>query len=97
PSLGSVDRLGEIIEEYGIGELILASSAFSTRDSLLEIFRKYGVTDEVKIRMSSGLYEILTTSLTVNEFAYVPLVYVNKVRLTGADNVVKFVLDYLIT
>jgi exopolysaccharide biosynthesis polyprenyl glycosylphosphotransferase len=90
-----VEKLGEIIEQHKVGEVILASSAFSTRDYLLEIFRKYGVTDEVKIRMSSGLYEILTTSLTVNEFAYVPLVYVNKVRLTGIDNIVKFVLDYV--
>lgn len=96
-SLGSADRLGEIIEQYNVGEVILASSAFSTRDYLLDIFRKYGVTDEVNIRMSSGLYEILTTSLTVNELAYVPLVYVNKVRLTGLDNVVKFVLDYILT
>jgi exopolysaccharide biosynthesis polyprenyl glycosylphosphotransferase len=94
-SLGSADKLGEIIEQYNIGEVILASSAFSTRDYLLDIFRKYGVTDKVNIRMSSGLYEILTTSLTINEFAYVPLVYVNKVRLTGLDNVVKFVLDYV--
>lgn len=94
--LGSVEKLGEIIERYRIGEVILASSAFSTRDYLLEIFRRYGVTDEVKIRMSSGLYEILTTSLTVNEFAYVPLVYVNKVRLTGTDTIVKFVLDYVL-
>jgi exopolysaccharide biosynthesis polyprenyl glycosylphosphotransferase len=47
--------------------------------------------------MSSGLYEILTTSLTVNEFAYVPLVYVNKVRLTGTDNIVKFILDYVLS
>ncbi len=93
--LGSVEKLGEIIEQYKIGEVILASSAFSTRDYLLEIFRRYGVTDEVKIRMSSGLYEILTTSLTVNEFAYVPLVYVNKVRLTGIDIIVKFALDYV--
>ncbi|HXF85225.1 MAG TPA: sugar transferase [Anaerolineales bacterium] len=92
--LGTVDQLGEIIERYNIGEIILASSAFSTRDYLLEIFRKYGVSDKVNIRMSSGLYEILTTGLTVNEFAYVPLVYVNKVRLTGIDNVVKFILDY---
>jgi lipopolysaccharide/colanic/teichoic acid biosynthesis glycosyltransferase len=46
--------------------------------------------------MSSGLYEIITTSLTVNEFAYVPLVYVNKIRLTGTDTVLKFVLDYTI-
>lgn len=96
-SLGSVDRLGEIIERYDIGEIILASSAFSTRDYLLEIFRKYGVSDKVNIRMSSGLYEILTTGLSVNEFAYVPLVYVNKVRLTGTDNALKFVLDYVLT
>lgn len=95
--LGSVEQLGDIIKRYNIGEIILASSAFSTRDYLLEIFRNYGVTDKVKIRMSSGLYEILTTSLTVNEYAYVPLVYVNKVRLTGIDIVLKFIMDYAIT
>ena len=94
--LGPVDKLGEIIDQFKVGEVILASSAFSTRDYLLEIFRKYGVTDKVNIRMSSGLYEIITTSLTVNEFAYVPLVYVNKIRLTGTDNVLKFALDYTI-
>jgi exopolysaccharide biosynthesis polyprenyl glycosylphosphotransferase len=95
-SLGSADKLGEIIEQYNVGEVILASSAFSTRDYLLDIFRRYGVTDRVNIRMSSGLYEILTTSLTVNEFAYVPLVNVNKVRLTGVDHAVKIILDYVL-
>ena len=95
-ALGSVDQLGEIIERYNVGEVILASSAFSTRDYLLEIFRKYGVSDKVNIRMSSGLYEVLTTGLSVNEFAYVPLVYVNKVRLTGIDNFIKFILDYVL-
>jgi exopolysaccharide biosynthesis polyprenyl glycosylphosphotransferase len=96
-SLGTVEQLGEIIERYNVGEVILASSAISTRDYLLEIFRKYGVSDKVNIRMSSGLYEILTTGLTVSEFAYVPLVYVNKVRLTGADTIMKFILDYVMT
>lgn len=95
-SLGTVEQLGEVIERYDIGEVILASSAISTRDYLLEIFRKYGVSDKVNIRMSSGLYEILTTGLTVNEFAYVPLVYVNKVRLTGSDTIMKFLLDYVL-
>jgi len=96
-ALGSVAQLGEIVEHYNVGEVILASSAFSTRDYLLDIFRKYGVSEKVNIRMSSGLYEILTTGLSVNEFAYVPLVYVNKVRLTGTDTVLKLVLDYLLT
>ena len=95
--LGSVEQLGEIIERYQIGEIILASSAFSTRDHLLDIFRKYSLTDKVNIRMSSGLYEILTTSLTVSEYAYVPLVYVNKVRLTGSDALLKFIFDYVLT
>lgn len=95
-SLGTVEQLGEVIERYNVGEVILASSAISTRDYLLEIFRKYGVSDKVNIRMSSGLYEILTTGLTVNEFAYVPLVYVNKVRLTGSDTIMKFMLDYVL-
>src|SRR6185503_1132661 len=95
PCLGSVDGLGEIIEQYHIGEVILASSAFSTRDYLLEIFRTYGVSEKVNIRMSSGLYEILTTGLTISKFAYVPLVYVNKVRLAGVDNVLKLFFDYL--
>ena len=94
-SLGPVERLGEIIEQYHIGEVILASSAFSTRDHLLDIFRMYGVSEKINIRMSSGLYEVLTTGLTINEFAYVPLVYVNKVRLAGIDNAMKFILDYL--
>ena len=53
--LGSVDQLGEIIERYQIGEVILASSAISTRDYLLEIFKKYGVSDAVNLRLSSGL------------------------------------------
>ena len=95
--LGSVDQLGEIIGRYQIGEVILASSAISTRDYLLDIFKQYGVSENVNIRMSSGLYEIISTGLTVNEFAYVPLVYVNKVRLTGSDHFLKLVLDYLIT
>jgi lipopolysaccharide/colanic/teichoic acid biosynthesis glycosyltransferase len=77
--------------------VILASSAFSTRDYLLDIFRKYSLTDKVNIRMSSGLYEILTTSLTVSEYAYVPLVYVNKVRLTGSDALLKLIFDYVLT
>ena len=94
--LGSVDQLGEIIERYQIGEVILASSAFSTRDYLLEIFRKYGINDKVNIRMSSGLFEIFVTGLSADEVASAPLVYVNKLRLTGVDGTLKFILDYLI-
>jgi exopolysaccharide biosynthesis polyprenyl glycosylphosphotransferase len=92
--LGPVEKLDDIIKAYRIEELILASSAISTHDKLLEIFQKYGVSGPVNLHMSSGLYETITTGLTVKEYAYVPLVGVNKVRLTGTDKILKFLFDY---
>jgi len=95
--LGPVEALDTIINQYQVEELILASSAISSRDKMLEIFQKYGISSDINVRMSSGLYEIITTGLTVKEFAFVPLVGVNKVRMTGVDEVLKFVLDYLLS
>ncbi len=96
-SLGTVDQLDEIIQSYKVGELILASSAISSRTKQLEIFKKYGISSNVCVRMSSGLYEIITTGMTVSECAYVPLVTINKARLTGLDEALKLLLDYCIT
>lgn len=95
--LGRVDQLEELIKTYEIEEVILASSAFSSRDHLLDIFKRYGVNPNLHLRLSSGLYEIITTGLTVKDFAYVPLVGINQVRLTGADVVLKMMMDYAIT
>jgi exopolysaccharide biosynthesis polyprenyl glycosylphosphotransferase len=97
PCLGTVEQLDTIVQLFGVEEIILATSAVSSRDSLLDIFKRYGVSSNVNVRMSSGLYEIITTGLTVKDFAYVPLVGVNPVRLTGADLVLKFILDYTLT
>ena len=92
--LGNVRQLDEIVQRLSVDEIILATSSFSTRDHMVDIFRQYGVDGRVKIRFSSGLYEIMTTGLTVTNFAYVPLVGVNPVRLTGVDRVLKTLLDY---
>jgi exopolysaccharide biosynthesis polyprenyl glycosylphosphotransferase len=94
--LGDMDQLDDIVERYDIEELVLATSAVSSHDNLLEIFKRYGVSDDVHVRMSSGLYEIITTGLTVKEFASVPLFGVNQVRLTGVNRFLKFLLDYAI-
>jgi exopolysaccharide biosynthesis polyprenyl glycosylphosphotransferase len=96
-SLGTVEQLDELIPKYNIGELILATSAISSRNKQMEIFKKYGISGDVCVRMSSGLYEIITTGLTVSEFAYVPFITINKARLTGWDEVLKVILDYFIT
>jgi exopolysaccharide biosynthesis polyprenyl glycosylphosphotransferase len=96
-TLGTVEQLDKVVSQYGIEEIILATSAISSRDKMLSIFKRYGVTGGVNVRLSSGLYEIITTGLTVKEFACVPLVGVNKVRLTGIDGLLKLILDYALT
>jgi exopolysaccharide biosynthesis polyprenyl glycosylphosphotransferase len=96
PILGPLQKLDEIIRRHGIEELILTTSALS-RDDILWIFQKYGVSSKVNLRLSSGLYEVITTGLQVKELAYVPLVGVNKVRLTGADRLLKLLIDYGLT
>jgi len=92
PLLGSLKSMDKLIEKYGLKELIVASSAVS-RDDLLTLFNQYGVADRVNLRLSSGLYEIITTGLEVREIASVPLVHVNKVRLTGYDHWLKKLVD----
>jgi exopolysaccharide biosynthesis polyprenyl glycosylphosphotransferase len=94
--LGGLNRLDEIIKEHGIEELILATSAL-TREQMLTIFERYGVSDDINVKLSSGLFEIIATGLQIKEVAYIPLVSVNKVRLTGADTFLKTTLDLVLT
>ncbi len=95
--LGDMEHLDEVMQENSIEELVLASSAISSRDRMVEIFKKYAFSPKVHIRFSSGLYEIITTGLTINQFAYVPLMGVNPARLSGVEQVMKYIVDYLLT
>jgi exopolysaccharide biosynthesis polyprenyl glycosylphosphotransferase len=92
-NLGSLDRLEDLVRTYGVEEIILATSGLS-RDTILDVFQRYGTSNEVHLRLSSGLFELVTTGLRVKETAYVPLIGINRVRLTGIDTVLKTLLEY---
>lgn len=94
-SLGQLNNLNNIIRQFRIKEIIVTSSAF-TREQMLSIFKQHGTSDRVNLSLSSGLYEIITTGLQVKELASVPLVSINKVRLTGVDLLLKQMLDYFL-
>lgn len=93
--IGTTGQLDELIRRYGIEEVVIATSAL-TRANMIDIFRRYGMDSRLNLRLSSGLFEIITTGLEVKEVAYVPLVRVNQVRLTGSDRLLKLLLDYCI-
>jgi exopolysaccharide biosynthesis polyprenyl glycosylphosphotransferase len=96
PVLGSVDAVGTLVRQHGIQEIIVSSTALS-REKLLQLFTAFGADDNITVRMSSGLYELLTTGVEVQEFGNVPLLSVNKVRLTGVDVVMKSILDMVLS
>lgn len=91
--LGQLEDLHDVLRKQRNMVIILISNALS-RDQVLEIFRKYGDSKDIDLRMSTGLYEIITTGLQVKEDGMVPLVVINNARLTGTDQVLKSMLDY---
>ena len=95
--LGNLEQIDQAIEQYKVEEIILASSAISTRDKVMEIFQNYGIASNINVRLSSGLYEIITTGLTVQEIGSVQTFSINQVRLTGIDVFLKGLLDYCLT
>lgn len=94
--LGPVRELEALVRKHGVEELVVANTALP-RPTLLDVFQQYGTSPLVNIRLSSGLFEILTTGVQVKEMGCVPLVNLNKVRLTGMDVFLKTALDYMIT
>ncbi len=92
-NLGVVQDLSEVIRRHGIQEIIIASSALS-REQLLDIFGTFGNSDDVTLRLSSGLFEIITTGVQVRDIGSVSLLRLNKVRLAGLDTLLKIILDY---
>ncbi len=94
--LGTLEQLESISRENNIEEVVVTASAVSS-DEVLKVFKLYGIAEGVNLHLSSGLYEIITTGLQIQELASVPLVKVNKIRLTGIDQFLKALLDYSVS
>ena len=95
PVLGRRDSLEALVQRLQIDELVVVPTALG-REALLEIYRTWGAKDDVRVRLSPGLYELLTTGIQVKQVGFVPLVSLNKLRITGMDALLKTVLDYSI-
>lgn len=89
--LGSPKSIVRLARLNNVHEVIIASTALSRSDLLALVESLHGA--DISIRLSSGLYELLTTGVEVQEVGNVPLMSINKVRLTGSDLVMKRLLD----
>src|SRR5262249_31367742 len=93
PVLGGLSDAKQVVEAWQVGEVIVAPTAL-TREELLDLYRIFALDSRVELRFSSGLFEILTTGVTVEESSCVPLVTPRRVRITGVDAALKAAMDY---
>jgi exopolysaccharide biosynthesis polyprenyl glycosylphosphotransferase len=93
PLLGDVKDIHQVIAAHGIEDLIVAVTALD-RDELLQLGEDVNGIPNVNLRLSSGLYELLTTDVIVKKVGAVPLLSVNKVRLAPEEIYLKTLLDY---
>ena len=83
------------LEASGVRELLVAPTALC-RENLLDLYRDFASRRDVCIRLSSGLFEILTTGISVKQAGGLPLISLEKNRITGFDATIKAVLDYFL-
>jgi Undecaprenyl-phosphate galactose phosphotransferase WbaP len=62
---------------------------------MVDLFRRFVNSSDVSMWLSSGMYEILTTGVQIQDVGSVPMVSVNRVRLTGINIVLKALIDYI--
>lgn len=95
PVLGSVKELGTIVGTNGVEEIVIATTSLS-REQLLSTTLELSAMPEVNVSLSSGLYEIFTTGMSVVTRNSVPLMSFNRLRLDPMETLLKGILDYSI-
>jgi exopolysaccharide biosynthesis polyprenyl glycosylphosphotransferase len=92
PMLGSTREIRSIVVRHGVEDVIVAITAVS-REELLSLCEELESLP-VELRLSSGLYELLTTRVSVRTLGNVPLMTLQKTRLRRGEMVIKTMLEW---
>lgn len=93
--IGRSSAFASLVYSQGVDAVVIANTAI-TRERLLSIYGALDALQDVEVRLASGLFELLTTGVRVREEGYVPLVVLNKTRITGMHYILKTMLDYIL-
>lgn len=95
PVLGNSSAFAGLVELQSIETVVIANTSI-TRERLLSIYSALDQLQHVEVRLASGLFELLTSGVRVREEGHVPLVVLNKTRITGIHLICKTLLDFTI-
>lgn len=91
--VGHPSNLASIAHEYDAAELVVVPGALAW-ETFQEIIERSALADGLKIRLSPGYYDLLAATPRVAHRNFVPLIVVDRARLTGFDLSMKVILDY---
>jgi exopolysaccharide biosynthesis polyprenyl glycosylphosphotransferase len=91
PVLGTTDDLPELVRAHDVEDVIVAITSL-TREELLAVCESTDALP-VQLRLSTGLYELLTTRVEVLTLGTVPLMSLQKNRLSRSEVFVKVLIE----
>jgi exopolysaccharide biosynthesis polyprenyl glycosylphosphotransferase len=92
PVLGSVRSFEAIVEQTGADTAIIADTAM-VRDKLAAVYGAMEALRRLEVCLAPGLFELLTIGVQVREQGSVPLLTLNKTRITGLHALTKNLID----
>jgi exopolysaccharide biosynthesis polyprenyl glycosylphosphotransferase len=92
PVLGSAATFSTTVLEHDIDTVIIADTAV-VRERLPQIYGAMETLQQLDVRLAPGLFELLTTGVQVREQGSVPLLLLNKNRITGGHAFCKAAID----
>lgn len=92
--LGNSAAFAALVALQEIDTVVIANTAI-TRERLLSVYSALDALQDIEVRLASGLFELLTTGIRVREEGFVPLIVLNKTRITGIHLLCKTALDYV--
>lgn len=86
--------LAQLAEEYGATEAIVVQGAVAWESFMEIITRSASSLSGLDIKLSPGFYELMATGVRVSNDGFVPLLALEKNRITGLDARLKNLIDY---
>jgi lipopolysaccharide/colanic/teichoic acid biosynthesis glycosyltransferase len=91
--LGPPSALPRILHETGATEVIVVPTAMAW-ESFRDLIRSTSGLNGHAVRLALDFLDLLPTSVKVHRFGFTPLLTIERIRITGLDAVMKWVLDY---
>jgi lipopolysaccharide/colanic/teichoic acid biosynthesis glycosyltransferase len=85
--------LARVARETGATEAIVVQGAIAWESFMEIITQSVSALDGLEIKLSPGFYEIMATGVRLTQDGFVPLLALEKSRITGVDAVLKRLLD----